>query len=302
MKTQSTQKLITKFKLASSFLSKAVKSVRPAFFICLSKFSCPALRITTRFLLRHTLFIVSYFNVVAKYFYFDYYVEKYYRVNKTIMKKVVLLITVLFVSVISTACINNLAVQELNNKAQEYMANGETEKAISRLRSSIDLDSSIFETHYNLGIALIAAHEYKDAQEALNNAIKLNPDYADTYYSLAMAYEEEGFEIINEGNEELKDLPETENLDPAKKRELTQSQKTQIIELFNSAIDNYNIYLTKKTDDPDKEKIESQVTYLNRQIEEYNGLKSNEIEDLRQMNNTKKAESSNSQTELGDEE
>ena len=35
------------------------------------------------------------------------------------------------------------------------MANGEVEKAICRLRSSIDLDTSIFETHYNLGVALI---------------------------------------------------------------------------------------------------------------------------------------------------
>ena len=244
-----------------------------------------------------TLFIVSYFGAVAKYFYFDYYVEKYYRVNKPFMKKIVLLITVLFVSVISTACINNLAVQELNNKAQEYMANGETDKAISRLRSSIDLDSSIFETHYDLGVALIAAQEYKEAQEALQNALKLKPDYADAYYSLAMAYEEEGFAIINAGNEELKDNDDAENIDPAKKRELSDAQKSQIVELFNSAIDNYNTYLTKKPEDPDKEKIESQVTYLNHQIQEYNGLKTTGIEDLRQM-----APSSSNQNELGDEE
>ena len=252
-------------------------------------------------LFKRTLFIVSYFGAVAKYFYFDYYVEKYYRVNKLFMKKVVLLITVLFVSVISTACINNLAVQELNNKAQEYMAAGETDKAISRLRSSIDLDSSIFETHYNLGIALIAAHEYKDAQEAFKNALKLKPDYADAYYSLAMAYEEEGFAIIKEGNEELKDQDslDEENIDPAKKRELSQTQKSQIVELFNSAIDNYNTYLTKKPDDPDKEKIESQVTYLNNQIREYNGLKSNEIEDLRQITQQR---ASLRETEPGDEE
>ena len=245
-----------------------------------------------------TLFIVSYFVTVAKYFYFDYYVEKYYRVN-IFMKKVILLITILFVSVISTACINNLAVQELNNKAQEYMAAGETDKAISRLRSSIDLDSSIFETHYNLGVALISAHEYKEAQEALKNALKLKPDYADAYYSLAMAYEEEGFAIINTGNEELKDTPDSENIEPAKKRELTQSQKEEIVGLFNSAIDNYNTYLTKKPDDPDKEKIESQVTYLNHQIQEYNGLKSNEIEDLRQMKNQSQE---SFESEPGDEE
>ena len=115
----------------------------------------------------------------------------------------------------------------------------------------------------------------------------------------AMAYEEEGFAIINAGNEELKDTPDSENIEPAKKRELTQSQKEEIVGLFNSAIDNYNTYLTKKPDDPDKEKIESQVTYLNHQIQEYNGLKSNEIEDLRQMKNQSQE---SFESELGDEE
>ena len=75
------------------------------------------------------------------------------------MKKIILLITVLFVSVISTACINNLAVQELNSKAQEYMEAGDIEKAICRLRSSIDLDANVFESHYNLGVALISAKQ-----------------------------------------------------------------------------------------------------------------------------------------------
>ena len=105
------------------------------------------------------------------------------------MKKIILLITILFISVISTACINNLAVQELNNKAKEYMEKGETEKAISRLRSSIDLDTSIFETHYNLGVALIQAKDYEEAVNALKNATNLKPDFADSYYSLAIAYE-----------------------------------------------------------------------------------------------------------------
>ena len=113
------------------------------------------------------------------------------------MKKLILLMTILFVSVISTACINNLAVQELNNKAKEYMANGETEKAIARLRSSIDLDTSIFETHYNLGVALISANKNEEAQHSLENAIKLNPEFADSYYSLALSFEYQADELIN---------------------------------------------------------------------------------------------------------
>ena len=41
------------------------------------------------------------------------------------MKKALFLVTILTLSVLSTACINNLAVQELNNKAAEYMKKGE---------------------------------------------------------------------------------------------------------------------------------------------------------------------------------
>ena len=67
------------------------------------------------------------------------------------MKKVMLILAVLFIAVISTACINNFAVQELNNKAKTFMDQGDYDSAINRLQSSIDLDGTIFETHYNLG-------------------------------------------------------------------------------------------------------------------------------------------------------
>ena len=142
------------------------------------------------------------------------------------MKKVILLITILFVSVISTACINNLAVQELNNKAKEYMANGETEKAICRLRSSIDLDASIFETHYNLGVALIEAKEYKEAQTALLEAIKLKPDFADSYYSLAVSYEGEADQIINNTSKEQEQEDITQDTQNSEDAGLLQYSKT----------------------------------------------------------------------------
>lgn len=191
------------------------------------------------------------------------------------MKKVVLLITILFVSVISTACINNLAVQELNNKAKEYMANGETEKAICRLRSSIDLDTSIFETHYNLGVALIENKEYAEAQSALQNAIKLKPEFADSYYSLAVAFENEASDIINGVNKEadedaVSDDDGNNDGKADKKKELTESDKTKIVEYYNSAVDNYNKYLVKQPDSKDKEKIISQIDYLNSEIKKYN--------------------------------
>lgn len=189
------------------------------------------------------------------------------------MKKVILLITVLFVSVISTACINNLAVQELNSKAQEYMDAGEIEKAICRLRSSIDLDANVFETHYNLGVALISAKQYDEAEKSFENAIKLKPDFADSYYSLAVAQEEQAYEKINkkDNNEEAEDADDATEAQEIKdnNEELTAEDKKEISDDLNSAIENYNTYLLKKTDAEDKEKIENQINALNEELKKY---------------------------------
>lgn len=201
------------------------------------------------------------------------------------MKKVILLITVLFVSVISTACINNLAVQELNNKAKAYLEAGETDKAICRLRSSIDLDTNIFETHYNLGVALIQNKEYEEAQKSLENAINLKPDFPDTYYSLALSLQEQAYALANPASEEEEtaDLAEeSENTDisseEAPAKELTEAQKQEIVEKFNLAIENYNKYLSKKPDAKDKESVASQVATLTEEIKKYNSQPETEAE------------------------
>ena len=140
------------------------------------------------------------------------------------------------------------------------MANGETEKAICRLRSSIDLDTSIFETHYNLGVALIEVKEYAEAQASLENAIKLKPDFADSYYSLAMAMENQADDIINGRTNEDKTLnaEQTEETaqqaDAKAKKELTEAEKNKVVELLNGAV--------------------------NEQIGQYNSLRSNAMPDV----------------------
>ena len=223
--------------------------------------------------------------------------------NYPLMKKFVLLITILFVSVISTACINNLAVQELNNKAKGYMANGETEKTIARLRSSIDLDTSIFETHYNLGVALIEEKEYKEAQQSLENAIKLKPEFADSYYSLAMAFQGQADEIINGTSKEQIQEDLTKNESDAEssaqlpvnadneENTLSESDKVKVVELLNSAVDNYNKYLVKKPSAEDKQKIEELISYLNTQIQQYNSINNPSMADIDNISTTSKEES-----------
>ena len=103
----------------------------------------------------------------------------------------------MFISVISTACINNFAVQELNNKAKDFMDKGDYVSAIERLKSSVDLDGSVFETQYNLAVAYTKAEDYSNAIKTYAAAIKLNPDFADAYYSLAVCEENLAKDIIS---------------------------------------------------------------------------------------------------------
>ncbi|MBR1753913.1 tetratricopeptide repeat protein [bacterium] len=184
------------------------------------------------------------------------------------MKKTLLLILILMVSVISTACINNLAVQELNNKAKEYMDKGDYQNAIGRFKSSIDLDSTIFETHYNLGIAYTQAEEYADAIDAFEDALKINPDYALAYYSIAVAYENAAKDIINPPKKDDDDDDDDDLIDDTKK-ELSVEQKSEIVDLFTKSIDSYQTYLEKEPNSDRKEEVSNKIEYLQKEVEKY---------------------------------
>lgn len=185
------------------------------------------------------------------------------------MQRIFLLLTVLFISVICTACINNFAIQELNNMAKVHMEKGEIEKAICRLQSSVELDGNIFSTRYNLGVALIENNQFKEGEAELLQAQKLDPEYWDILYSLAVAKEGMGYEIINKESEENIKFSENEAPQTAEK-ELSAEEKTQIIKYFTEAIDNYNSYLSHKPDAPEKEEIANKVNTLNGEIKKYN--------------------------------
>ncbi|GAH23063.1 unnamed protein product, partial [marine sediment metagenome] len=42
--------------------------------------------------------------------------------------------------------------------------------------------------HYNLGVLYHKLGFYEDAIDALKQAIRINPDYADSYYCLGLVY------------------------------------------------------------------------------------------------------------------
>ena len=189
------------------------------------------------------------------------------------MRKLTLFLAILFVSVLCSACINNIAIEELNNKAQEYMQKGDTKNAICRLESSVDLDGTVFETRYNLGVAYISAEEFKKAQEQLKEAIKLKPEFADSYYSLAVAQENDAMKILeqddtDETSVEVAVLPDN-NDEFSDLKNISEEEARQLVEMLSSAIDSYNKYIELKPQTNDIDEVKSQIIYLKDTAEKY---------------------------------
>lgn len=189
------------------------------------------------------------------------------------MKKALLLVSILSISVFSTACINNFAVQELNNKAKVFMEQGNYTAAIERLKSSIDLDDTVFESHYNLAVAYTQAEDYLNAISAYEKAISLKSDFADAYYSLAVAQEslasaiKSGEYIVNETgnivkaqddlNQDTVSVEDTEDVELEK----TLSPEAQKAEndMLTAALANYNKYLESAPEAGDAEDVKNKI-------------------------------------------
>ena len=196
------------------------------------------------------------------------------------MKKAFLLICILSISVVTTACINNFAVQELNNKAMSFMEQGNYQEAIERLRSSIDLDDSVFESHYNLAVAYTKSDDYVNAMKAYQKAISLKPDFADSYYSLAVTEENLSTDLKaglltldDDGNIIKKEEPKAENASaedeydvmPAPVK-LTPAEEVYYKDLLTDAVKNYNLYLSKSEKIDDIEEVKKHISDLEAKI------------------------------------
>ena len=188
------------------------------------------------------------------------------------MKKAFLLASILFISVISTACINNFAVQELNNKAKDFMDKGDYVSAIERLKSSVDLDGSVFETQYNLAVAYTKAEDYQSAIKTYGDAIKLNPDFADAYYSLAVCEENLAKDIISgavkvNSDNSIAKVETNENAQDTKVT-LSENAKTMLSTLLNNAISDYSLYQDKSENTDDKTYVEEKIKELQKLVAE----------------------------------
>lgn len=171
------------------------------------------------------------------------------------MKKILLMLLILFVSVVTTACVNNLAVKELNSKADDYMVKGDTETAICRLKASLDLDSEVFETHYKLSVAYLSLSRYEECAEEIEKVIMLNPEYAASYYTLGLAKEALAYSIINNDIEQL-----------------TSDDLATFNTTAQQAVEAFNNYLIRDVKAVDKTEVNNKISALNSKIKEITKL------------------------------
>jgi tetratricopeptide (TPR) repeat protein len=181
------------------------------------------------------------------------------------MKKVVLIASILFVAVASTACINNLAVQDLNNKAKVYADKGDYTQAIERLKSSIDLEPSIFETHYNLAVVYTQAEDYVNAVDEYKKVISMKPNLADSYYSLATAQNNLAVDMkqgkVRMNADKSLFTPKEDVFE--EKVSLTDDEEDYIEDLYEESLENYKKYLEMSPNASDKDDVEAHIVRIN---------------------------------------
>lgn len=175
------------------------------------------------------------------------------------MKKAIFIVAILFVAVISTACINNIAVQELNNAAEVAMTKGDYDDAIKKLEASLDLDCNMYETYYNLGVAYIEARQFDKAINALEKSIKLNSKYPENYYSLAIAQEAFADEMSDTKIKEDSIKNANGILKTNYANNLSDEEKNIMVNNYHSAIANYTKYIDMSYSDSKKEELLSHI-------------------------------------------
>ena len=153
--------------------------------------------------------------------------------------------------------ISNVDIQTLNQKAAQYMQDGEYEKAIARLESILDLNADFPETHYNLGIAYYQLNDYEKALAALNEAISKKEKFADAYYSRAVVYEDWAYSLIEGENIEEEKTPSKEDKDKS-------------IEYLKNAKNDFEKYLELDKNAQDKDDIHEKIIQIENELNNVN--------------------------------
>ena len=173
-----------------------------------------------------------------------------------------------------TKVISNPDVQTLNQKAVELMNSGDVKGAISRLESINDLNPDFPQNHYNLGVAYYKNEEYEKSIDSLKQAISLDKNLADAYYTIGLAYQDIAGKEIEELNKPVGEKQVNNQIaEDSNKPEEKQLTKKEILALVVEDLKNSKEYYTQYTDlasnPAEKEKIAQELQNIDLDIKKY---------------------------------
>jgi len=199
--------------------------------------------------------------------------------EKLKMKKIKILFLLALIPflVSCTKVISNPDVQTLNQKAVELMNSGDVKGAIARLESINDLNPNFPQNHYNLGVAYYKNQEYEKSVESLKQAISLDKNIADAYYTIGLAYqdiaEKEIAKLDKPDNEKQVNNQESASSDVSEnpeEKKLTKSEiLTLIVDNLKNSKDYYTQYITLISNSDEKTRIEEEIKIIDEDIKKY---------------------------------
>lgn len=181
------------------------------------------------------------------------------------MKKIIVFLIVLIVGVICSACINTYAVNQLNKFAAKYSEDGNTEAAIARLESSIDLDGGIYETRYNLAVLYLDADKCDKALEQVDVAQGLIEKEEPALYYIRGAANA----CIAKNVLEKKNNPELDKLPNAAGQVEQDNINKSYVEYLQKSVDAFEKYVQTASVNDRNPEIINRINGYRAEIQEY---------------------------------
>ena len=185
------------------------------------------------------------------------------------MLKLIKFLFVLCLGVFSCACVNMVAVHELNSKASDYLQEGDVQAAISRLEASIDLDGNIYESRYNLASAYLQVGRNEEALKNIEVAITLEKNEPIVFYTHAIASMNVAREIYEKNDKDGNKIQTT-----FATQELAERAARRYVKLISDANKSFNRYTELAPNAEDTQEIYQLIkdneTKIEQKMQEFN--------------------------------
>lgn len=116
-----------------------------------------------------------------------------------------------------------------NNLAVLYKNQGKLYRAVEQYKLAID-KAPVADFYYNLGLLYFSMHKYDDMLETFQQALRIQPNYSEVYYSLALShfYNVMGYELQKREAEFKRAFNKLVELNPALAKDFKQNYLSKL--------------------------------------------------------------------------